>query len=105
VNKTTDNIEIKSCTQEKGNCDFGHPMLDHIANIEKGLTSNSGGTVQIIHSKKGAPMKPYKKWTGTVQDGIFYKWTGTGLTAIGSMKKWAEAVRTLPAKRRLLNKH
>jgi hypothetical protein len=106
VNKTTDAIAIYDCTENKDHCDIRRPSLDEIANF--GGVLRTGGTLQIFHVKKGAspiPMEEAESWTGTAYDGIFYKWTGTGLTAIGSMKEWADAVRTSPAKRRLLNKH
>jgi hypothetical protein len=106
VNKSTDEIEIKSC-YDKLTCDFSHPRLDHIGHIQQGFFPISGSTVrlQINYKKKNATGGMFNKWTGTAQNGIFYKWTGTGLTAIGSMKEWNDAVHALSARRRLLKKH
>jgi hypothetical protein len=105
VNKSTDEIEIKSCNN-KHECDFSHPSLDHIGNIQKGLFPINGVLGLLIsHKKNGAKGGMRGKWAGNVQDGIFYKWTRTGLTAIGSMREWNDAVHALPARRRLLKKH
>jgi hypothetical protein len=94
VNTSTHVMEIKVCDDDHG-CNWIHPYPNEIKNVSKQFFPISSGTIKVKIEGKDLD----------VQEGVFYKWTGTDLIAIGSMRQWNEAVHALPARRRLLKKH
>jgi hypothetical protein len=96
VNEGPDEIAVQSCN-DMLQCfaKISHIGPHGIGNITKFSMPLSSPTLRLtINGKKSDG-----------QDGLFYKWTGSNLSAMGTIKQWADAVHALPARRRLLKKH
>jgi hypothetical protein len=96
LNASTDDISVRSCN-DLFVClaKINDIAPNHLGNVSKRNLPWSSGTIRLnINGKRN-----------DARDGMFYKWTGQGLTLIGSMKQWTDAVHALPARRRLLKKH